>query len=150
MHAPQNLCNRPAPWTSRCVVTGRNRPSPKNVQVHYDYYYCNYSITIITCFHYCWRTIAQLHERATFCAMSNQSRLRPFGECRCRFGHPAVSNLVGLIASEPREITEHPPRAFQEIFEISGICRIPGSRVITHGSGPPATSARGQDDMSSE
>ena len=41
--------------------------------------------------------------------MSNQKRLRPSGERRARLRHPAEPNMMGLLASESREITKHPP-----------------------------------------
>ena len=41
--------------------------------------------------------------------MSNQKRLRPSGERRARLRHPVEPNMMGLLASESREITKHPP-----------------------------------------
>ena len=41
--------------------------------------------------------------------MSKQKRLRPSGERRARLRHPVEPNMMGLLASESREITKHPP-----------------------------------------
>ena len=54
----------------------------------------------------------KLHDREIVHALTNQRRLRPFGDCSSRLGHLVEPNMTSLRASEFRATAECFPRGF--------------------------------------